>query len=86
MPYSFSRCPAVTARTGYSRSALYAHIKAGLFVPPISLGARTAAWLDSEVDAVLSARIAGKSDAEIRELVTRLVAARSQALIQQASS
>jgi prophage regulatory protein len=50
------RVPQTVARTGLSRSSLYAFIKAGKFPPPISLGARAVGFLSSEVDEWIEAR------------------------------
>lgn len=52
------RLPQVKARTGRSRSSIYADIKAGRFVAPISIGPRAVGWLEHEIDAWLEARIA----------------------------
>jgi len=71
------RRPKVSAMTGMPRSTLYDRIKKGLFVPPISLGARASGWPDDEVAAINRARIRGASDEELRELVQRLVGARA---------
>ncbi len=70
------RLPGVKKATTECRSGIYAKIKAGLLPPPIKMGSRISAWIESEVDAVVAARIAGKSDDEIRQLVKDLVAAR----------
>ncbi|MFE8033001.1 helix-turn-helix transcriptional regulator [Thiohalocapsa marina] len=56
------RLRTVLERTGYSRSALYARIKAGLFPRPIALGQRASAWPEHEVDQILAAQIRGVSD------------------------
>lgn len=48
----------VEARTGLSRSSIYAGIKAGTFPKPIQLGAQSVGWLESEIDAWLRERIA----------------------------
>ena len=69
----------VEAATGYSRSTIYLRIAQGLYVKPVSLGARAVGFPASEVVALNVARIAGKTDAEIRALVTRLEAARKAA-------
>jgi prophage regulatory protein len=45
------RLTQVKARTGRSRSSIYADVKAGKFPAPISIGARAVGWLDSEIDA-----------------------------------
>lgn len=69
----------VQARTGRSRSSTYVDIKSGLFVSPVSIGARAVGWPDNEVNEIVAARIAGKSDNEIRALVAKLEAARRTA-------
>lgn len=70
----------VEADTGMRRSTLYDHIRRGVFVPPIRMGANSVAWLEHEMQAVLAARVAGKSDDAIRALVKELVAARAEAV------
>ncbi len=70
----------VEAETGYSRSTIYLRISQGLFVKPVSLGARAVGYPASEVASLNAARIAGKSDADIRVLVAKLQAARTGAL------
>lgn len=42
----------VEARTGLSRSSIYARIKDGAFPAPISLGddARAVGWIEAEID------------------------------------
>jgi prophage regulatory protein len=52
------RLPAVKLRTGLSRSTIYLRIAKGMFPAPISLGARSVGWLESEVDDWLEQRIA----------------------------
>ncbi len=66
----------VESLTGYSRSTIYLRISQGLFVRPVSLGARAVGFPAGEVDALNAARIAGKSEAQIRALVAALEAAR----------
>jgi len=46
---SFLRLPAVKLLTGLSRSTLYALIRSKSFPAPVQLGARTVAWVRSEV-------------------------------------
>ena len=48
----------VEARTGLSRSSIYAGIKAGTFPKPINLGPQSVGWLESEIDAWIRERIA----------------------------
>lgn len=59
-PVRFLRLRDVLAKTGLSRSALYAAIQAGAFVAPIPIlpGGRSTAWPEHEVDAWLRDRIA----------------------------
>jgi len=73
------RLPTVQLSLGVSRSTIYANIKNGLFVKPISLGARSVGWLSTEVQALINARVCGKSDAEIKALVAQLEAQRQLA-------
>lgn len=48
----------VEARTGLSRSSIYAAASAGTFPKPIQLGAQSVGWLASEIDDWLRDRIA----------------------------
>ena len=50
------RRPQVEQRTGLSRSTLYQYIQDGLFPRPVSLGARAVGWLESDVNAWITAR------------------------------
>lgn len=68
----------IESDTGMRRSTLYDHIRRGIFVPPIRLGANSVAWLEHETQAILAARVAGKSDDDIRALVKELVATRTE--------
>jgi len=70
----------VEARTGYSRSTIYLRISQGLFIKPVSLGARAVGFPAGEVEAINAARISGKTEAEIRAQVSELEAARAGAL------
>ncbi|MGZ8927959.1 MAG: helix-turn-helix transcriptional regulator [Methylobacter sp.] len=47
----------VEARIGLSRSTIYERIKAGTFPAPIALGAKSVGWIESEIDAWLSAQV-----------------------------
>jgi prophage regulatory protein len=67
----------VEAETGYSRSTIYLRISQGLFIKPVSLGARAVGFPAGEVAALNAARIAGKPESDIRALVTTLQAART---------
>jgi prophage regulatory protein len=57
MANTILRLPAVKARTGRSRSSIYADAKAGLFPSPIRIGPRAVGWLESEVEAWLAQQI-----------------------------
>ena len=48
---SFLRLPQVTARTGLSRSVIYALIQKSKFPPQIKLSERTAVWAESSISA-----------------------------------
>ncbi len=78
-PVKFIRTTLVTELSGLSKSTLRRRIKDGLFVPPCSLGDRAVAYLESEVNTVLSAMAAEKGTDEIKELVKFLVAQRQLA-------
>lgn len=51
------RLPQVKARTGLSRSTIYALIKTGQLKAPISLGARAVGWLESDVSEFIESRV-----------------------------
>ena len=71
------RMPDMTAKTGLRGVTVYKHVRLGILPKPIKLGERVSAWLESEVEMVLSARIAGKTNDEIKLLVSGLMAART---------
>lgn len=47
----------VEARTGLSRSSIYAAISAGTFPASIALGEKSVGWLEHEIDGWIAARI-----------------------------
>jgi prophage regulatory protein len=51
------RLPALMDRTGLSRSTIYLLISRGTFPRPVSLGARSVAWIEADVDDWIEARI-----------------------------
>ena len=57
MDITILRLPQVIARTGLSKSSIYAKVAAGEFPEPISLGARAVGWISDEVQAYLVARV-----------------------------
>ena len=50
------RRPEVEARTGLSRSTIYAWMEAGDFPRPVALGSRLVGWKESEIEVWLRAR------------------------------
>lgn len=54
---SLLRLPVVKARTGLSRSSIYAMVAAGEFPSQIPIGKRAVGFLESEIDAWISGRI-----------------------------
>ncbi len=61
---------------GFSNSTLHNRISNGLFVPSVSLGARSVGWLEHEVNQVLIARAEGRTDSEVRLMVRELIKGR----------
>jgi len=55
------RLDQVKARTGLSRSTLYAYINEGRFSRPVTISDRCVAWVESEIDAWIAERIASRS-------------------------
>jgi prophage regulatory protein len=55
--YCILRRKQVEARTGLSRSTIYARIKAGTFPAPVSLGPRAVGWIENDVHRWLCDRI-----------------------------
>jgi prophage regulatory protein len=54
---SILRRKQVQARTGLSRSTIYAFIKAGVFPKPVPLGPRAVGWIESEVSNWIATRM-----------------------------
>jgi prophage regulatory protein len=52
------KMPEVRAKTGLSRSHLYALAQNGEFPKPVKLSERSSAWVESEVDGWIEERIA----------------------------
>lgn len=71
------RRASVLKQTARSKSALQLDEKAGLFCPPISIGDRAVAYIQSEVDAVIQARIEGRTSEQIKALVKQLISKRT---------
>jgi len=58
MSERFLRLAEVQRRVPYSRSSIYLKIARGEFPPPINLGARAVAWLESDIDEWIASRVA----------------------------
>ena len=54
---SLLRLPVVRARTGLSRSSIYARVAAGTFPRPVAIGPRAVAWPSDAIDAWIGDRI-----------------------------
>jgi prophage regulatory protein len=52
------RLEAVKARTGLSRSTLYAYMRDRRFPQPVAISERCVAWIEGEIDAWIAERIA----------------------------
>lgn len=50
------RRPAVTNRTGKTKSSIYADIADGSFPKPVQIGRRAVAWLESDIDDWIASR------------------------------
>ena len=50
------RLPHVKERTGLGRSSIYSFMKAGSFPRPVSLGARSVGWLESDITEWIESR------------------------------
>jgi prophage regulatory protein len=57
---TFIRLGEVKARTGLSRSTLYAYIRDGRFPAPVAISARCVAWVEGEIDGWIAERIASR--------------------------
>ena len=57
MTHTILRLLAVKARTGLSRSTIYARVSEGTFPKPVSLGARAVGWVEAEVQEWLQRQI-----------------------------
>lgn len=55
---TFLRRHSVEAKTGLSRSTIYARVKDGTFPAPVRIGPRAVAWLESDIEAWQAAQVA----------------------------
>ncbi|PAY01861.1 transcriptional regulator [Pseudoalteromonas sp. HM-SA03] len=75
--FKIIRRPEVLSKTGWSKSTLYNRLKEGLFPTPISLGARSVGFVESECDRVIQAMIAGYSEQQLKDMVQSIISSRS---------
>jgi prophage regulatory protein len=71
------RRPEVEARTGLSRSTIYAWMELNEFPKPIALGARLVGWTESSIEIWIQAR-AGKSLDRLQSQAALLAAAKTK--------
>jgi prophage regulatory protein len=57
---TFIRLEQVKARTGLSRSTLYAYIRDGRCPAPVAISERCVAWIEGEIDGWIAERIASR--------------------------
>ena len=57
MQDKFLRLTEVRSLTALSRSSIYAYMAAGTFPAPVNIGARSVAWIESDITAWIAARI-----------------------------
>jgi prophage regulatory protein len=60
-PLRIIRLPEVIRRTGKTQSAIYRETAAGSFPKSIPLGPHTRGWLESEINAWITARVAERA-------------------------
>ena len=72
------RRPAVLEKLGISKSTLYNKIQAEEFPPPISLGSRAVAFVESEVNEVLKEMVKGANTDRLKQVVGDLINQRKQ--------
>lgn len=58
------RLPQVKARTGLSRSTIYARVREGKLAPPVPLGPRAIGWLESDVARYIESCVASRPACE----------------------
>ena len=63
-PVRLLRRPEVEARTGLSRSSIYARMAEGTFPRPVRLGKYGVAWIEAEIDEWVRNRISAGRTAE----------------------
>jgi prophage regulatory protein len=74
--YSFIKMHQILAWFQISESTVRRKTSDGLFPPPVSLGARSIAWILHEVEEIAVCIVRGDNEIQIRETVARQVADR----------
>ena len=57
IPAVLLRISAVKSRIGLSRTSIYNGVKAGTFPPPVKIGVKAIAWLESDVEAWIATTV-----------------------------
>ena len=57
IPATLLRISAVKSRIGLSRTSIYNGVKAGTFPPPVKIGVKAIAWLESDVEAWIATTV-----------------------------
>jgi prophage regulatory protein len=63
-PLRILRLPEVVERVGLKRASIYQHMGQGSFPKSISLGPRAIGWIESEIEAWLTAKIKKRKNSE----------------------
>ncbi len=72
MAEKFLRLEAVRTSTGLSRSSIYAYMAAGTFPAAVNIGARSVAWIESDITDWIVARIGAHRKAQQSALAVSL--------------
>lgn len=67
--HSVIRLPGVVAKTGLSRSSIYAAMGRNEFPASITLGARAVGWLEADIDAWVESKIRAAQSKERRTAI-----------------
>ncbi|MFY0667311.1 MAG: AlpA family phage regulatory protein [Alteromonas stellipolaris] len=76
--YTIIRFDEAAKMVGKGRSTLWHEIKEGVFISPVSLGARSSGFIESEVQAMIAARAVGFTNEQIKDLISKLMLKRKE--------
>ena len=62
----------VKARTGLSRSSIYAYIDKGIFPAQVKLGERSVAWLDTEIESWVEGKINARDAMNDEDFINKM--------------